>query len=409
MSTVDFWGEIWEGMKSKPSRTLLTGLGVSWGIFILVLLLGIGSSFERGVLSLFEGYSQSTTYVYTSNTSKEYDGIKKGRLVKLNAEDLERLRANVPEIALLSPEISSGEEITTHAETGHFEVKGVNPDYFGIRLLDIEKGRLLNNLDSENRRRNVIIGSNVAKVLFNHSNPIGQQMTIKDVPYTVVGVIKTSLMNTFDERMIYMPYTTYTENVASATEFSCLLYATHDGIDAKKTNTYVRSVLSRMKHVAPDDDKAFYFNSMEEQVEAFNELFSGLNKFLWFMGISTLFSGVIGIGNIMYTTAKERTREIGIRKALGAKSTVIKSMLICESIALTSLAGLTGILVGWLCLSGIGLLITDDTIMMKKPGIDFPVIIGAMLVLVISGTIAGLKPALYAAGLNPIDALKDEN
>lgn len=405
----DFGHEIWNNMKCKPSRTLLTGVGISWGIFILVLLLGVGSGFERGVLSLFEGYSQSTTYVYASGTSKEYNGMKKGRIVTFNEEDLARLRTNVSDIALLSPEVSSSEVVNANTETGQFEVKGVCSDYFGIRILETEKGRILNTLDDKEKRKTVIIGKHVAKILFNHLDPIGRQLMIKDVTYTVVGVIKTSIMNTFDERVIYMPYTTYTENVTTVTEFSTLLYATRQGVDTKKVNDYARNVLSRMKQVAPDDDKVFYFNSMEEQVKAFNSLFNGLNKFLWFMGISTLFSGVIGVGNIMYTSAKERTREIGILKSLGVKPVTIKSMFLCEAIALTSIAGFMGVLLGWACLSGIGLLITDDTIMMKKTGLDLPVILGAMLILVISGTIAGIKPALYASSLNPIEALKEEN
>ena len=405
----DFGHEIWNNMRCKPSRTLLTGVGILWGMFILVLLLGVGSGFEQGVLGLFEGYSKSTTYVFASSTSKEYNGMKKGRIVTFNEEDLMKLRSKVPDIALLSPEVSSREIVNANAETELYEVKGVYSDYFGIRILETEKGRILNALDDREKRKTVIIGKHVAKMLFNHLDPIGRHLMIKDVTYTVVGVIKTSIMNTFDERVIYMPYTTYTENVTMVTEFSTLLYATRQGRDTKKANDYVRSVLSRMKQVAPDDDKAFYFNSMEEQVEAFNSLFNGLNKFLWFMGISTLFSGVIGVGNIMYTSAKERTREIGILKSLGVKPVTIKSMFLCEAIALTSLAGFIGVLLGWACLSAIGLLITDDTIMMKKPGIDLPVVLGAMLILAVSGTIAGVKPALYASSLNPIEALKEEN
>lgn len=407
--TFDFWCEIWDVVKCKPSRAILTGVGVAWGVFILTLLMGVGAGFENGVLKLFEGFSKRTTYLFSSETSKEYKGTKKGEMVKFKKEDIDVLRRTVPSITLISPEIAQLERITSLKGDGNFDVRGVYPDYFSIKILEMEKGRLLNTLDMAKCRKNVIIGRHVASVLFNHENPIGKQLRIKDVSYKVVGVIKNTLLTGLEDRVVYMPYTSYLYNVKPTTEFSTMLYSIRDDADTKEVNERVRSVLSRRKRISPTDDKVFYFNSMEEQVGAFNKLFSALNKFLWFMGISTLFSGVVGVGNIMYTSAKERTREIGIRKSVGAKESIIKTMFVCESVALTSVAGYVGILLGWLCLKVIGLFITEDTVMMDKPHIDVSVAVGAVVLLVVAGTVTGLKPALYASKLNPIDALKEEN
>lgn len=407
--TLDFWYEIWEVVKCKPSRTLLTGLGVSWGIFILTLLIGVGAGFEDGVFKLFEGFSKRTTYLFSSETSKEYKGTKKGEMVRFELSDIETIRRQVSEITLISPEITQIERVTSLTGNGNFDIRGVYPDYFDIKILEMEKGCLLNVLDMKNNRNNVIIGKNVASVLFRHDNAIGKSIRIKDATYKVVGVIKNTLLSNFEDRVIYVPFTSYVQNIMPAKEFSTLVYATNDDADTKSVNDCVRSVLSHRKHISPNDDKAFYFNSMEEQVESFDKLFATLNKFLWFMGISTLFSGVIGVGNIMYTSAKERTREIGIRKSVGAQATTIKTMFVCESVALTSLAGLVGFLLGWLCLKGIGLLISEDTVMMDKPHLNISIGLGSVLLLMIAGTVVGLRPALYASKLNPVDALKDEN
>jgi putative ABC transport system permease protein len=406
---IDFWYEIWETVRRKPTRVILTGLGISWGIFILILLVGIGEGFEKGVLKLFDGYSKSTTYVFTSQTSKAYKGTAVGQPVTITEEDMIRLRQDVPEITRISPEISHWGAVYSEKAQGAFDVRAVRPDYFDIRILETEKGRLLNSLDMSESRKCVVIGKNVADVLFYHDQPIGKEVRIGTEVYVVVGIIKNTLLSSSEDRVIYMPYSTYLRTNATAKEFTTMVYAVCDGVESKEVNDQVKSVLSRIKNVDPDDGSAFFFNSMEEQVKAFNSLFNTLKGFLWFMGISTLVSGIIGIGNIMYISAKERTREIGIRKSLGARSSSIKGMFLCESIAITSISGYVGIALGWLCLELVSMLMDDDTLMMDKPQINLLITICAMLILMIAGVLAGLKPAMYAADLRPIEALRDEN
>lgn len=405
----DFWYEIWEVIKRKPSRVILTSIGISWGIFILIMLVGVGAGFERGVFKLFEGYSRNTTYVFAAQTSKAYKGINVGKPILFSQKDLKLLVQNIPDITMVSPEISRWESVFSDNGKGTVEIRAVYPDYFNIKILEIDNGRMLNALDMEESRRCVIIGKNVADVLFNHEQPVGKLLHIKKEVYQVVGVIKKTLQSVNEERVIYIPYTTYLQTNAGAKEFTTMLFATHDYVDTKDVNIRVRDFLSRMNKVAPDDDNAFYFNSREEQVRAFKKFFEMFRKFLWFMGISTLLSGIIGVGNVMYMSVKERTREIGIRKSIGAKASAIKAMVLWESVALTSISGYLGMLLGWICLQGVGLIIDDDTLMMDKPGIDLLTTVIATLILTVSGTLAGLKPAMYASDLSPIDALKEEN
>ena len=406
---MDFWCEIYESVKRKPSRTILTGIGISWGIFILIVLVGIGSGFERGVFKLFNGFSKSTTYVYASETLMGYKGAASGRKIQFQKEDLNMLKSRIPEITHLSPETGRWNAVYAGTKNGWFEVRGVYPDYFLIKLLEVEHGRMLNALDMNEARKVVLIGENVVDMLFRKENPIGKYIRMGQEMFRVIGTIKNTMLNSYEARVIYMPYSVYEQVDATAGRFGTVVFSTVKGAKTKEVNTHVRNVMARKYQFAPSDDKVFYFNSMEEQVKAFTDLFVMIRKFLWFMGISTLVSGVIGVGNIMYSSAKERTREIGIRKSVGAKAQQIKAMFLWESIALTSLAGYVGLVLGWGILKVVALFISEDTPMMEKPGLDFPTAVAAIFILVIAGTLAGLRPAIYAAELNPIEALKEEN
>ena len=405
---MDFWCEIYESVKRKPSRTILTGIGISWGIFILIVLVGIGSGFERGVFKLFNGFSKSTTYVYASETSMGYKGAASGRKIQFQKEDLNMLKSRIPEITHLSPETGRWNAVYAGTKNGWFEVRGVYPDYFLIKLLEVEHGRMLNALDMNEARKVVLIGENVVDMLFRKENPIGKYIRMGQEMFRVIGTIKNTMLNSYEARVIYMPYSVYEQVDATAGRFGTVVFSTVKGAKIKEVNTHVRNVMARKYQFAPSDDKVFYFNSMEEQVKAFTDLFVMIRKFLWFMGISTLVSGVIGVGNIMYSSAKERTREIGIRKSVGAKAQQIKAMFLWESIALTSLAGYVGLVLGWGILKVVALFISEDTPMMEKPGLDFPTAVAAIFILVIAGTLAGLRRAAKGGRKIPASTIRAE-
>ena len=402
------WIEIQKSIVANKTRSLLTGLGIAWGIFILILLLGMGQGFERGVFKLFQGFSKSTVYIYGTATTKEYKGTAVGQQVLFVDDDLQYLKNNVPEIDLISPEMSEWGDITYMGQKASYEIKGVSPSYFKLKLLDIKEGRVLNPADIAENRKVVLIGSNVAEFFFDNQSPVGQLIQINDNIFTVIGVIANDLQNQYEDRQIYMTYQAFHHYIDPNLYFRTMVVSLTESAHAPRTLARIRLFLSYKHQIHPEDEKAYYFNSMNEQIQAFNNLFSAVRSFLWFMGISTLLSGIIGVANIMYVSAKERTREIGIRKAVGAKNRTIKAMFIFESILITSVAGYIGMLLGVGTLQLIGSLMNSDQSLFDKPSVDIATAVAATLVLIISGTLAGLKPAAYAANLNPIESLREE-
>ncbi|MDR0814862.1 MAG: ABC transporter permease [Bacteroidales bacterium] len=402
------WTEIWKTIEGNKTRSILTGLGIAWGIFILILLVGMGKGFEAGVFKIFKGFSQSTIYVYAAATTMDYRGVAAGQPLFFTEPDLDYLKTNVPEIDLLSPEVSKGCNVRHDGQTVWYEIKGVNADYFRLRLINVSEGRLLHPSDAIDRRKVALIGNNVAEVLFDRQSPIGKPVYIQDEMFTVVGIIANNLQNQYEARQIYLPYQAFKNYIDPEPRFNTIVMSLSPSSTAQKMQPKIRSFLARRFQIHQNDDKAFYINSMEEQVKAFNSLFGAIRKFLWFMGVSTLLSGIIGVANIMYVSAKERTHEIGIRKAVGAKRRTIKAMFIYESVLITSVAGYVGMLLGIGALRLIGLFIEPDNLLLEKPSIDMGTAVAATLVLIIAGTFAGLKPAAYAANLNPIDSLRAE-
>lgn len=279
-----------------------------------------------------------------------------------------------------------------------------------MKLLRTSEGRLLNFLDAHASRRVALIGEGVATYLFPHQDVVGQWFILDGDYFRVVGVIENSVFTTMESRSVYIPYETFDNKYRTGGRFGTLLMASSQEGQSKVIQTSLTHWMARQYQFSSSDYKAFFFNNLEDQVKVFNTFFSGLRGFLWFMGLSTLMSGIIGVGNIMYVSAKERTHEIGIRKAVGAKRSAILWMFIWEAILLTSLAGYLGILTGMLILQGISYLMhrfTSDSLL-GNPQIDVPITLAAMLILCLGGILAGFIPAQYAAKLDPVEALRHE-
>lgn len=404
------WNEIYQHIRYNASRTVLTCIGISWGIFILIILVGIGEGLEKGVSKLFSSFSKSTTYVYANQTSKGFQGKQIGSDISFSTDIMNYIKRNVPNINNISPFVSKNDIVISCNGKGYFNIHGVNHTFFNIKSFKIGNGRLLNHLDIYNKRKVVLIGKAVSETLFNHTNPVGKELKIGRDYYKVVGVIYNDLFNTSEERNIYMPYSTYTLYDGKSYEYKIMVYNLNVDNKSEVTNKRVRFFLSRKIGFASDDADAVFFSSMEEQVSSFNSFFITLRKFMWFMGLSTLLSGIIGVSNTMYTSTRDRTHEIGIRKSLGASPTHIKTMIISESVAITLLSGIIGIFVGWIFLYIMGVVFFDDSLnVMDKPSISLLNSFVAMFILAFCGCIAGMKPALYASKIKPIDALREEN
>ncbi len=402
--------EVYNSIKNHKTRSFLTGFGITWGILILIVLVGIGKGFEEGVMKLFNGFAKKTIYIISGQTSKPYMAYPIGRKIYFSLKDISDIKRIIPDIKDISGEATQNFSIYNEDRIFRFDVKGVSAPYFNIKLLNLSYGRVINSFDFMQNRKVALIGEDVAKYLFNKKNVIGKSVNIGGVFFTIIGVIQNSLFNTFESRLVYIPYSTYSNYFNKRDQISLVILAISDGVDTKKIEKRIKSLMGERDNFSSTDEKVFFFNSLDEQLKAFSSLFTALRNFLWFMGLSTLFSGIIGVANIMFSVAKERTREIGIRKAVGAKNKEVMKMFIVEAVILTSVAGYIGIMIGALILKIISYFIetSNKNILFEKPSINLSITLAATLILIISGTMAGFIPAVFASKLNPVDALRQE-
>jgi len=401
--------EIIANIFSNKTRFILSSIGIGWGVLILVVLIGVGKGLEDGIFNLFKGFAVNSIYVLASRTTRPYQGNPAGQQIMFSEDDIYMLKNNIPSIMAISPEASVRQKVSANNLSADYEVKGVFSEYFEMKLLNTSSGRTLNRLDEIEERPVVLVGSNVAEMFFDRSEPEGKHLTIGNNVYLVVGVIKNTLLNNSEARQIYMPYSVHSTTFGYDRKFPILAFTYSEKADFNVLRQRFREFMGRKYHFDPNDDRAFYFSSVEEQVKAFNSLFDTMKTFLWFIGISTLAGGVIGVANIMYASAKERTYEIGIRKAVGARKSEIRLMFIGESVITTFFAGVVGMALGFAILKLIGIFINPTEMLLEKPGINWVTSAMTVVLLMLCGTLAGLKPAIYATNLHPIDSLRSQN
>ncbi len=414
MLDYDKWQEIFGTIRKNKLRTFLTALGVWWGIFMLIVLMGAGTGLENGVFSLFGSHARNALYVWTQRTTLPYMGLPPGRNARLNNDDIQALVMHFEnEIEYMAPRlwVNSGEIIHKDKKAA-FDVRGESPDIVHIDAFKLAEGRFINQLDMKNRRKIVVIGKRVVETFFEkNENPIGEYLKIQGVDYLIVGTFKSDRRGEDaeeDEKTIFMPLTTaqqVTNNPNRIGWFVCTIDKKYKVSDVQDKIT---GLLKERHKIHPDDEQGIRWNSTEQEVKELYGLFTGIKLLVWFVGIGSLFAGVIGVGNIMLIIVKDRTKEIGIRKAMGATPRSIVSMILLESIFITTIAGYLGLL------SSIGLVYLmnvaagTDVPFFLNPQIKLGVGVAAVLILVIAGALTGLVPALQASRINPVEALRDE-
>lgn len=331
-----------------------------------------------------------------------------------NDLDLKIIKDRYPEIEFISPEvIFRGYSLTTHQlNTTYPQIKGVLPDYFNVRIIKPENGRLINTLDNKEYRRVALIGSQVSNQLFPDEEPLGKEINISGTFFRVIGILdKGSLFTQNEQNVIYMPYNTFNDCLTPTIEYNSFVLTLSKNTDATNFEKNIKTFLGRRKGFEIDDKKAIFILNFENQVKMFDKLFKGINLFLWLIGLCLLLSGIVGIGNIMLVIVKERTYEIGIRKAIGAESRSIVWMIITESIVITSMAGILGLLIGGGIIGILNWVIesffADNDSLFTEASIDYAVIIFSLFILMLSGIIAGFIPAKKAAGITPVEAIRN--
>lgn len=415
MFDIDRWQEIWGTIRRHKLRTALTAFGVFWGIFMLIVLFGAGKGLENGVVSQFD-IAKNTVFVWSQRTSKEYAGLKPGRFIKFTNDDVAAIKGNIDEINVVAPRnvLEGGFTISYGTKNASFQVYGEYPDYTKVRPILITEGRFVNDNDISEQRKVAIIGTRVQEVLFGDKNPMGEYIKIKGVNFKVVGLFKSRSKGEDareDSETIFLPSTSmqYSFNMVNRVHFFAL--TPKDGIPAEVIETKVKKLLAQRHMVAPDDIRAIGSFNIEKEFQMIQGLFAGIRGFSWLVSVGTILAGVIGVGNIMLIVVKERTKEIGIRKALGATPWSVVSLIIQEAIVITSFAGYIGLLAGVGLVEGINYLLKvfdAESSFFANPEISLSVALSATLMLVVTGTLAGVIPAMKAAAVNPVEALRDE-
>lgn len=420
MIDTEKWQEIFKTLGQHKLRTGLTAFGVFWGIFMLTVLLGAGKGLENGVNEGFPRVSNMVWVWVQGNTQLPYQGMPIGRQIQFKPEDVEAIEKNVPSVGFIRGQNSVGIWSGTPPYTvyknknGTFYVEGIHANMENHNSLAIIEGRGINVFDDREKRKSVIIGTRVRTQLFSESeNPIGADITINGISFKVVGVFKSlaSGNEQQEEEKIYIPNDTLRYAFNQTGWIGSFIIQPKPGLHARVAEEDVKKYLAEIKKVSPDDVGVFGSFNLQNEFDKIQGLFTGIAAFSWIVAIGTIMAGAIGVGNIMLIVVKERTREIGLRKALGATPGSIVGMIVQESIFITTVAGYMGLVVGVLILEGIGKLLDaggGNAGFFGKPEVDFTTAFSALLVLVISGLLASLLPAAKAASVNPIVALQDE-
>jgi putative ABC transport system permease protein len=411
MFDLDKWQEIWGMMQKNKLRTFLTAFGVFWGIFMLVLLLGAGKGMQNGVEGEFGRFATNSLWIWAGKTSIPHQGFKPGREIEFRDGDLEAIQREVNGVNLISPRnwLIGEFTLTYKTKNGSFSVMGVAPDYFGIDIVDLVQGRVFNRIDMKESRKVVILGKRAKEILFGDKEAIGEYINIKGGFFRVIGYFKKEGNNGRFEERVFIPIATYQSVYNPERSVQVITLTAQKGVSAKKVEDQVKNVLARRHHFSTKDDQAIGVNNTEEDWNRFQGLFRGIKLFVGVIGLFTLISGAIGVSNIMLIIVKERTKEIGIRKAIGATPFSIISLIMMESIVITSLSGYLGLLVGVGLLDGVRYLIDSSGAQLPyftRPEVDLSIALAAVIILVIAGAIAGLIPALKAANIKPIEALR---
>jgi putative ABC transport system permease protein len=416
MLDIDGWQEILTTLRRNKLRTALTAIGVIWGIFILIVMIGVGSGLETGVGRRMGGFAHNSIYIWGQRTTMPHAGMQPGRRIEFDNRDTQALATEIQGIEYLAPRnqlggFRGGFVVRRGHQTGSFSVMGDYPELRHIESMRISQGRFLDHLDIEERRKVTVIGRQVVEQLFAPGeDPIGQAIQIGGVYFQVIGAFDSVQSGEQADRQaqnIFVPFTTFQQAFNFGDRVGWFSLTVAPGHESAAVEAEVRRVLAARHRIAPDDDQAIGSYNVEKDFAKIQNLFTGIDAIIWFAGVMTLLAGVIGVINIMLISVKERTREIGVRKALGATQRSIVGMILRESVLLTSLAGCLGILAGVAVIEQLASQPIESD-MFAAPTVGFTATVLATCILVVSGAIAGFLPAMHAAGIDPVEALRSE-
>lgn len=409
MFDYDKWNEIYYSLKKNKLRAFLTGFSVGWGIFMLIILLGVGQGLQNGVANKFSSDAVNSVWIGGGITSMPHNGLKQGRKIQFKNDDYEAVKREFPEVENVSARLNvwGGSSIVYNGEFATFDLKAVHPKHQFVENINVIEGRFINEKDITDYRKSAVIGELAKTILFKEENPIGKNVEINGINFQIVGVFRDAR----DQEMkrLYLPISVFqklfsgTENIGQISMTAPL--KTQAQMDSLES--HLRASIAQRHQFNVEDKRAMWVWGNFSEYLQFMKLFGGIKAFIWIVGLLTIVAGIVGVSNIMLVVVKERTKEIGIRKAIGAPPSSIISLIVFESVVVTSVAGYLGMLPGVFILEMISKYLPDGEFF-SKPSVDFQLIISAILILIFAGVIASYLPARKAAMIKPIEALKDE-
>lgn len=418
MFDLDNWQEIMATISRNKFRSFLTGVGVLWGIFMLLGLLAIANGFRGGVYTLVDGFEKNACFFSSSITSEAYMGYKKGRYWTMNNKDVKLIKNTALSVDDIAPgliDIASNKNIIKDNNSGSFNIRGIYPSQFLIEKQNLLHGRLFSNVDVEYEKKVCIIGKEVYEALFSaNEDPIGQYIQVKGFNFKVIGVISPVSQISIGgdvQLTVFMPFSTMQRLFNKGDVVHYIACTAKEGFTADMLENEVKALLQKSHAISPTDEKAIKCFNAEAEFMSFHNLFEGVDFLIWIVGLGSLLSGVIGVSNIMLVTVRERTREIGIRRALGASPFVIVRQVMSESFVLTTIFGLIGIIISVWVLKFARIEMSKysfEDVLFRPPFVSFEVVLAAFGVLCLAGLVSGLIPSLRAMSIKAIDAIREE-
>ena len=411
---IDSYREIIDTLTRNKARSFLTGFGVFWGVFMLIALMGGGQGLKELLNQNFQGFATNSAIIWAQPTSKAYKGFRKGRFWNMDYKDIQRLKSRVPELDVVTPLLFGNGGYAYYADRKtHVEVSGAEPSYQKIQDPLLLYGRYINDMDIRDSRKVCVIGKKVYKDLFpGGGDPCGKAIRIDSIYYQVVGVDYGSgqgiNFNGNAQESVTVPFSQMRNAYNYGAQVHMIAVTGKKGVVMSSITDRIRETIARAHYVDPTDEQGAMVFNTEVLFQLLDNLFKGVNFLIWLVGLGTLLAGAIGVSNIMMVTVRERTTEIGIRRAIGATPKMILSQIISESILLTLVAGMSGILFGVMILQMLEMANTEDGILMAHFQVGFWTAIFAALVVSIMGVLAGLAPAARAMSIKPVDAMRDE-
>lgn len=409
MFDLDKWQEIFSTIQKNRLRTFLTGFSVAWGIFILIVLLGSGQGLKNGAEHQFLADASNAIWIQGGETSIPYQGMQMGRRIRLKNEDYEYIKKNIPgiEYITVARDVPNIKSINYKNEKGSFLVRACEKDHDKLEKCNIIIGRFLNAIDIEEARKVAVIGKPVKEALFKDEDPIGKYIDVTGVPFKVIGVFTDEGRQ--DNDRMYIPISTMQKTYNGKDFVDVIWYSTGKSTLAQSKRMLEESksyIYSKYK-IAPEDERALFAFDNNENYKNVMNMLNGIKFFVGIIGIGTIIAGIVGVSNIMMIVVKERTKEIGVRKAIGATPFSIVSLVIQESVLITGFAGYIGLVLG-VVTTELAKKFMPPSDFFRNPEVDLGIAISATMFLIFAGAVAGFVPALKAARIKPIEALRDE-